>query len=145
MTTATKKRTKKAHAGPPKLILPDKIQKAKDEKQIAKMMPMPAGYQLLILVPPGADQSEGGVWKPDQLIAQEVTACVYGLVHEIGPLAYKDPVRFPDGKPWCKKGDFVVFQPFAGIRMDVAGQELRLLNDDAVLATVEDPRGIKRK
>lgn len=142
----------KTAGGPKKLILPPKearkaakAKAAADEKKVASMMPQPAGYQILVLIPPGEAKTEGGIYKPDSLLQREATACVYGMVHEMGPLAYKDPVRFPDGKPWCKKGDWVLFTPFAGIRLDVSAQEMRLINDDGILAVVEDPRGITRK
>ena len=44
--------------------------------------------------------------------------------------------------PWCKVGDWVVFARYAGSRIQIDGGEVRLLNDDEVLATVEDPTDI---
>ena len=60
---------------------------------------------------------------------------------DVGPDAYKDKERYPDG-PWCKKGSWVIFARYAGSRMKIDGGEVRLLNDDEVLATVENPEDI---
>ena len=38
-----------------------------------------------------------------------------------------------------KKGDWVIFARYAGSRFKIEGGELRLLNDDEILAVVEDP------
>jgi len=36
-------------------------------------------------------------------------------------------------------------RPHAGSRLVIHGKEFRMINDDSVEGTVEDPRGIKRK
>ena len=64
-----------------------------------------------------------------------------GLVLKVGPDAYKDSNRFPEG-PWCKEKDWVLFAKYAGSRIKIEGGELRLLNDDEVLAVIEDPEDI---
>ncbi len=61
----------------------------------------------------------------------------------MGPDCYNDK-RFSDG-PWCKVGDWVVFARYAGSRIEIEGGEVRLLNDDEVLATVQDPTDILHK
>jgi co-chaperonin GroES (HSP10) len=66
------------------------------------------------------------------------------FVVEMGPDAYKDPVKFPTG-PWCKKGDFVIVRSNSGTRLDIHGKEFRIINDDTVEAVIEDPRGVRRK
>jgi hypothetical protein len=63
---------------------------------------------------------------------------------DLGPDCYKDAERYPNG-PWCKKGDFILVRPNAGTRLVIHGREFRIINDDSVEATVDDPRGIKRK
>ena len=54
-----------------------------------------------------------------------------------------DKDRFQE--PWCKVGDWVVFARYAGSRIEIDGGEVRLLNDDEVLATVQDPTDILHK
>ena len=62
----------------------------------------------------------------------------------MGDACYVDKERYPNG-PWCKVGDWVVFARYAGSRIEIDGGEVRLLNEDEVLATVEDPTDILHK
>jgi len=62
----------------------------------------------------------------------------------MGSDCYMDKNRFKDG-PWCKVGDWVVFARYAGSRIEIEGGEVRLLNDDEILATVQDPTDILHK
>jgi co-chaperonin GroES (HSP10) len=62
-------------------------------------------------------------------------------VLKVGPSAYNDKGRFPDG-PWCKEGDWVVITKYAGSRLYIDGGELRIVNDDEVIAQVDDPLSI---
>ena len=41
-----------------------------------------------------------------------------------------------------KKGDWIIFARYAGSRIQIDGGEVRLLNDDEVLATIENPEDI---
>ena len=41
-----------------------------------------------------------------------------------------------------KKGDWVIFARYAGSRIQIDGGEVRLLNDDEILATIENPEDI---
>ena len=65
------------------------------------------------------------------------------FVVKVGPDAYKDEKRFPNG-PSCKVGDFVLVRPNTGTRIKIHGKEFRIINDDSVEAVVQDPRGISR-
>ena len=65
----------------------------------------------------------------------------YGLVMAMGPQCYKDKERYPEG-PWCKEKDWVMFARYAGSRIKIDGGEMRLLNDDEVLATIDSPEDI---
>jgi co-chaperonin GroES (HSP10) len=67
-----------------------------------------------------------------------------GYVLKLGPLAYADESKFPDGA-WCKPGDWVVFGRYAGSRIQIEGGEIRLLNDDEILGIVSDPASILHK
>jgi co-chaperonin GroES (HSP10) len=57
---------------------------------------------------------------------------------KVGPLAYRDESKFPDG-PWCKEGDWVIFGRYAGARIHIDGGEIRFLNDDEIIGTVNSP------
>jgi len=106
-------------------------------------LPVPVGYTLLIAMLEVSEKTDGGVFVPDSVKKAEETAGIVGLVLSIGPDAYLDASKFPSG-PLCKEGDFVIFRSYSGTRFTVDGQEFRLINDDTVQATVDDPRGFKR-
>ena len=62
-------------------------------------------------------------------------------IPQTGSLCYKDKERYPDG-PWCKEGDWVIITRYAGSRVKIDGGELRIINEDEILAVVDDPRDI---
>jgi len=77
----------------------------------------------------------------DKTVQETQIAANVGLVLKVGPDAYNDESRFPNGA-WCKKNDWVIFARYAGSRLNIEGGELRLLNDDEILGVVEDPESI---
>jgi len=105
-------------------------------------LPQPSGWRILILPYRGKGKTEGGVYLPDQHVDREALATVCGYVVKVGPLAYKDQDKFGDTGPWCKEGDWVIFGRYAGSRFKIDGGEVRLLNDDEVLATISNPEDI---
>lgn len=116
-----------------------------EDKVYARSMPEPKGFKLLIGLPEVAKKTEGGIDLSEarNMLHQEEISTVVGFVIKMGPDAYKDTKRFPNG-PYCKEGDFVLFRAFSGTRVKIYGKEFRLINDDTVEAVVEDPRGITR-
>ena len=120
-----------------------KLQDKQDkEPRKAYQLPEPRGYKILIKPVEAEKVTEGGIWKPDNLVDLEQTASVVGFVVKLGNQAYKDKERFDE--PWCKEGDFVLVGAYKGWRFKIHGEEFRLINDDQVGAVVEDPRGYSR-
>ena len=115
----------------------------KDEEK-ATQLPKPSGYKILCAIPEQEKEYESGLIKADETIRHDELLTTVLFVVELGPDCYADKTKFPSG-PWCKKGDFVLTRPNAGTRLVIHGREFRMINDDSVEATVEDPRGIKRK
>jgi len=115
----------------------------KTEEKVASKLPKPQGYKVLIGVPEMSDKTDGGVIMPDGIRSAEETASIIGFVVELGPDAYADKSKFPNG-PYCNEGDFVIFRSYSGTRFKVHGKEFRLINDDTVEAVVDDPRGYTR-
>ena len=115
-------------------------------EQKAKQMPDPSGFYLLCVVPEAMEEyanSEVGLIKDSKtMYYEEVTTPVLFVV-KMGPEAYQDKTRFPSG-PRCKIGDFVIVRPNSGTRIKIHGREFRVINDDSVECTVQDPRGISR-
>jgi len=115
-------------------------------EQKAKQLPEPARFHLLCVVPEAMEEyadSEIGIVKSAQSIHYEEVLTPVLFVVKMGPDAYADKTRFPAG-PSCKVGDFVIVRPNSGTRLKIHGREFRIINDDSVEATVQDPRGITR-
>ena len=120
-----------------------KKEKKKKEKQIpeASKLPIPTGWRILVLPHRGQGKTKGGILLSDKTVEETQIATNVGLVLAIGPDAYNDKERFPNG-PWCKKKDWVIFARYAGSRLNIEGGELRILNDDEILGTTDDPESI---
>lgn len=109
----------------------------------ARQLPEPSTFHLLCVLPEIEEEYDSGLVKADQTVHfEEITSPVLFVV-KMGPDAYKDEKRFPSG-PSCKVGDFVIVRPHTGTRIKIHGKEFRIINDDSVEGTVEDPRGISR-
>jgi len=112
----------------------------------AKQLPDPKTFHLLCVVPEAMEEyadSEVGLVKDAKTMHYEEVLTPVLFVVKMGPDAYADKSRFPNG-PSCKVGDFVIVRPNSGTRLKIHGREFRVINDDLVEATVEDPRGIQR-
>ena len=103
-------------------------------------LPEPVGYRLLVLPFTPKEKSKGGVIFSQETLDKARIATTCGYVLKLGDLAYKDPEKF--GKPWCKKGDWVIFARYAGSRLPIEGGEVRILNDDEVIGTIKDPESV---
>tara|TARA_R110000737_G_scaffold59085_1_gene85565 strand:- start:291 stop:737 length:447 start_codon:yes stop_codon:yes gene_type:complete len=104
-------------------------------------IPKPTGWRIVILPYRGASKSKGGIALPDQTIERQQLSTTCGYVLKIGPLAYADETKFPHGA-WCKEGDWIIFGRYAGARMNIDGGEIRILNDDEILAVINEPEDI---
>ena len=121
-----------------------KKQKQTAEKNLANTeetkLPNPTGWRMLILPFKMGEKTKGGVVLADETIERSQVASTCGLVLKMGTYCY-DKEKFPEG-PWCKKGDWVIFARYAGSRILIDGGEVRLLNDDEILATIDNPEDI---
>ena len=110
------------------------------EKEEPKL-PKPTGWRLLVLPFKMKEKTKGGIDLAETTLERQQVASQVGLVMAMGPDCYKDKERYPDG-PWCKEKDWVMFARYAGSRIKIDGGEMRLLNDDEVLATIDSPEDI---
>tara|TARA_R100001015_G_C4615618_1_gene171630 strand:- start:599 stop:1015 length:417 start_codon:yes stop_codon:yes gene_type:complete len=121
-------------------ISPEPVTEDKEPRS-AQQLPEPKGYKLLIALPEPDEMTEGGILKAAKTLQDEEVGSIVGMVLKLGADAYNDPKRFPSGA-LCKEGDWILMRSYSGTRFKVHGKEFRLINDDSVEATVEDPRGI---
>ena len=115
--------------------------KKKEVTTDTSKLPKPTGWRMLILPFKMKEKTKGGILITDEVVERAQVASTCGLVLAMGPDCYKDNERYPKG-PWCKEGSWVIFARYAGSRIKIDGGEVRLLNDDEVLATVENPEDI---
>ena len=117
-----------------------KKKKVPIEKKEHSKLPQPTGWRILVLPFKMKEKSKGGIIHTESTLERQQVASTCGLVLAMGPNCY-DKEKFPEG-PWCKKGDWIIFARYAGSRIQIDGGEVRLLNDDEVLATIENPEDI---
>ena len=114
---------------------PETIEDQRDQ------LPDPSGWRILVLPFTPKEKTKGGIIIAQESLEKLRIATNCGYVIKLGPLAYHDKEKFPTG-PWCKKGEWVIFARYAGSRLPIEGGEVRLLNDDEVLGTIDNPESV---
>ena len=109
--------------------------------KVLERLPDPTGWRILVLPYKGQGKTKGGVLLTDETMQERGYSTVTGLVLKMGPDAYKDEKRFSNGA-WCKVNDWIIFGRYAGSRFGIEGGEVRILNDDEIIAVVKDPEDI---
>ena len=110
-------------------------------EKVIERLPDPTGWRILVLPYKGQGKTKGGVILTDETVQERTYTTVTGLVLKMGTECYDNKERFPNG-PWCKKGDWIIFGRYAGSRFGIEGGEVRILNDDEIIAVVKDPEDI---
>ena len=134
----------------PKIHLPNKELvgvKKSEKKEVTNekdKLPQPTGWRLIVLPFKMDEKTKGGIIMNESTLEKQQVASQCGNVLAMGPQCYTDKERYPEG-PWCKVGDWVIFARYAGSRIQIEGGEVRLLNEDEVLATVKNPEDILHK
>lgn len=111
-----------------------------EDQNAEACIPRPVGWKLLVRFLKVDDKfSNSSLVKPDSTRRAEELQMQIGQVVDMGTLCYTDTTKFSTG-PWCKVGDYIMFNYVSGRRFKLGPYEFRLLNDDQVEATVEDPK-----
>tara|TARA_A100000171_G_C2058492_1_gene108713 strand:- start:110 stop:592 length:483 start_codon:yes stop_codon:yes gene_type:complete len=112
------------------------------DKSYLERMPQPTGWRLLILPYKGKAVTKGGIVLAKETVQRESLATVVAYVVKMGPLCYADQNKFGD-TPWCQEKQWVLIGRYAGARFKLGDDaECRIINDDEVIATIEDPDDI---
>ena len=128
----------------PKLIVPKHVWDTKTpekQKKELEKVPQPTGWRMTLYPLKLESKTSGGLHLTDDTVEQSQIATNVCKVLKMGSSCYKDKERFPDG-PWCKEGNWVLITRYAGSRIRIEGGELRIVNDDEILAVIDDPRDI---
>ena len=134
--------------------LEDKYNAEEDAKKIAQheakkeplqtdleKLPNPTGWRILVMPFRVKEKTEGGIIIAQESLDRARAAVQVGYVLKMGPLCYEDKDKYPTG-PWCKEKDWVMFARYAGSRIDIDGGEIKMLNDDEILGTIDDPKDV---
>ena len=124
-----------------KIKVPEKKLVGVESKKEEAKIPNPTGWRILVLPFKMKDKTKGGIVLAETTLEKQQVASHCGLVLAMGSQCYKDKERYPEG-PWCKVNDWVMFARYAGSRIKIDGGEIRLLNDDEILATIDSPEDI---
>ena len=129
----------------PKITLPKTdlvgIKKSKTITKESTKLPQPTGWRILVLPFKMGEKTKGGILMGQDTLEKQQVATQCGNILAMGPDCYRDKDRYKQG-PWCKVGDWVMFARYAGSRIKIEGGEVRLLNDDEILATIKNPEDI---
>jgi len=97
-------------------------------------VPQPVGYRILIRPRGIIEKTKGGIILTDSSKDSQAYLNSVGQIIAMGEECYSDRK-----KPWCKVGDWVIFGRYAGARISVQKVKMLLLNDDEIIATLENP------
>ena len=125
-------------------IIEDKFtpETIEEDESLVEKLPNPTGYRILILPFTQKSVTKGGIHLADSYLEKERLGTNVGFVVSLGPDAYKDKNKFPNGA-WCQERDWIIFGRYAGARIKIDGGDLRLLNDDEVLAVVNNQEDVQ--
>jgi co-chaperonin GroES (HSP10) len=92
------------------------------------------------------EDKKGSIFMPQERADVEMRRNICVEVIAQGPDCYKDRERYPNG-PWCKVGDWVLVPEHVGQRafkVDGDDREYRIINEDSILAVVDNPEVVER-
>ena len=127
-----------AYVDPEERVLdPEKL-----DASILERMPQPTGWRMLVLPYAGKVKTKGGILLANETVNREALATVVAYVVKKGPQCYNDKARFGD-KHWCEEKQWVLIGRYSGSRFKLEDNaEVRIINDDEVIATILDPDDI---
>jgi len=105
-------------------------------------LPTPTGWHLTVLqyVRPEGTKTKGGIILSGMTLKEDEYQGRVGLVLALGPDAYADRTRYPNG-PWVQPGDWIAWPRMAEAAAKIAIGPLTLcvLADEKVLVRGVDP------
>ena len=112
------------------------------DNSLIDRMPQPTGWRILVLPYTGKVKTKGGIILANETVNREALATVVAYVVKKGPQCYNDKARYGE-TPWCEVNHWVLIGRYSGSRFKLEdGAEVRIINDDEVIATILDPDDI---
>ena len=125
-----------AYVEPDEVVLdPTKL-----DDSVLDRMPQPTGWKILVLPYRGKGVTKGGILLTKESQDKEQLATVVAYVVKCGPQGYSGEKY---GAPWWHEKQWVLIGRYAGARFKLDdGAEVRIINDDEVIATISNPDDI---
>lgn len=113
-----------------------------DIQETPKFPVNPVGYRVVIEPLKPEEVSKGGIILATETQQIQESYTYIGKVVAIGSDCYNHP-KF-NGSTWCNVGDYVAHGRYAGQKLEIKDGKggyvtYRILNDDEILAGIEDP------
>ena len=130
----------------PKILIPEtniidiNEKPYKTKKEIGKV-PEPTGFRIVLFPLLLEKKTKAGLHLTDETVTEAQIATNVCRVLKVGPDAYKDKERYPNGA-WCKVTDWVLITKYAGSRIRIEGGVLRIVNDDEIVGVIDHPKDI---
>lgn len=107
----------------------------------------PTLWRMIVMPLTAPEKSAGGIMLPASSQDAQVWAQYIGVIVAMGELCWKAPQykQFDDYDKieWPKVGDLVMFAKQAPFRFEKDGRKFVMVNDNEVLAKIDDPKGYK--
>jgi co-chaperonin GroES (HSP10) len=111
-----------------------------DDVPTPTKVPQPVGYRILIRPKGPVSKTKGGIYLSDNNKDTQSYLNSIGQVIAMGPECYSDRKS-----PWCKVGDWVLFGRYAGARISVQNVKMVIVNDDEIIASLENSEVISQQ
>ena len=112
------------------------------DKSVLVRLPQPNGWRILVLPYTGSQKTKGGILLTHETIERENLATLVAYVVKKGPQCYNDTAKYGESH-WCEEKQWVLIGRYAGARFKLEdGAEVRIINDDEVIATILSPDDI---
>ena len=114
------------------------VKPTKEEPKLPKTNRM----ETLVLPFKMKEKTKGGLVLAETTLERQQVASQVGLVMAMGPQCYKDEERYPNGPCGARRKIGLCLHDTQVVESKIDGGEMRLLNDDEVLATIDSPEDI---
>lgn len=103
-----------------------------------------AGGRVLVWIYVASERTSGGIIRPHQSVKEDIWQGTVGYVLKTGPLAFKDDdsQRIDFGGFKAEEGDWVLFTPGEGKRVQINGVDCRIIEDSLIQAKIPGPECI---
>lgn len=100
-----------------------------------------AGGRVLVWIYVASERTAGGIIRPGQSLQEDIWQGTVGYVLKSGPFAFKDDdahnIKF--GGFSADPGDWVLFTPGEGKRVQINGVDCRIIEDSLIQAKIPSP------